>query len=195
MWLRFFALAAVFVAFGMFAGPSFLFSSSDSSLPWNEQERVMSRGRMPQFHPSEDQPQLTNVLRYKTQVEQDDRPRGEINVLIYPDGTVKGVWNGEYDRSDDFHCLVMASSFAGNIDPTRKFTENGVQDPSKLYFFTVGAYNVFETELSTKQQRNISGFAYVRGWLDPNYTVEGEMIITEDKKTFETFSWAALPIN
>ncbi len=195
IWLRFFTLAAAVAAFFLLVGPSPLFTNSDSSLPWNEQGRILPQGQTPQFHLSEDQPRLTNVLRYKVQVERDDQSQGGISFLIYPDGTVKGVWNGEYDRADDTHCLIMAASFAGNIDPTRKYIENGVQDPSKLYFITAGAYNVFETVLSTGKSRTVYGFVYVRGWLAPNYTAVGELIITQNKKTFETFSWAAVPVN
>ena len=138
---------------------------------------------------------MTNVLRYRTQVGQGDQPRGEINILIYPDGTIKGVWNGEYDKADDTHCLIMAANFAGNIDPSKKFIENGRRDQSMLYFITAGACNLVETVSSNKQSRDTSGFLYVRGWLDPNYTAVGELIVTRNKRTFETFSWAALPVN
>ena len=195
IWLRFFALFAVFAAFAIAICPSYLFSSSDRSLPWNDQDRILLPGQTPQFKLSDEQPELTRVLRYKARVEQDDQPRGEINILIYPDGIVKGVWNGEYDRSDESHCLIMAASFAGNIDPDREYIEDDEKDPSKLYFLTAGAYNTFETKASASQPRNISGFVYVHGWLDHDYSIAGEMIITEDKKTFETFSWAAVPVN
>jgi hypothetical protein len=192
VWLRFFTLVAAFAAFVILVGPSVLFSNSDSSLPWNEQASILPPGKTPQFKLSEGQPQLTDALRYKAQVEQGGQPRGEINVLIYPDGTVKGVWNGEYDEPNDVHCLVMAASFAGNIDPSKRFVKS---DPSKLYFLTAGTSTLMETNLSTNQNRGINGFVYVRGWLDPNYAIIGELIITENKKTFETFSWAAFPFN
>ena len=192
VWLRFFTLVAAFAAFVIFVGPSSLFSNSDPSLPWNEEGRVLSRDRTSQFHLSEYQPKLTKVLRYKAQVEQGGQPRGEINVLIYPDGAVKGVWNGEYDGLNDVHCLILAASFTGNIDPSKRFVKS---DPSKLYFLTVGTSTLMETNLSTNRDRGINGFVYVRGWLDPNYTAVGELVITRDKKTFETFSWVAVPVN
>lgn len=192
IWLRFFTLIAAFAACVMFVGPSFLFGNSDPSLPWNEQASILPPGKTPQFKLSEDQPQLTGTLRYKTQVEQGGQPRGNINVLIYPDGTVKGFWNGEYDEPNDVHCLVMAASFTGNIDPSKRFVK---RDPSKLYFVTAGTFTLMETNLSTSRDRGINGFVYVRGWLDSNYTVVGELIITENKKTFDSFSWIGVPAN
>jgi hypothetical protein len=192
IWLRFFTLVAALAAFILLVGPSFLFSNSDPSLPWNEQSRILPPGKTPQFKLSESQPQLTDTLRYKTQVEQGGQPRGDISVLIYPDGTVKGVWNGEYDETNNVHCLILAASFAGNIDPSKRFVKS---DLSRLYFLTVGTSTLMETNLSTNRDRGINSFIYVRGWLDPNYAVIGELIITEDKKTYETFSWDAILVN
>ncbi len=195
IWLRFFTFFAAIVAALILLGPSFSFSNSDPSLPWNEQARILSPGKTSDAKPSADQPQLTCALRYKAQAEQDGSPRGTVNLLIYPDGTVKGVWNGKYTKPDDAHCLIMAASFDGNIDPSKPFIRDGAQDPSKLYFITAGAFTLVETQLSTGQSRNINGYIYVRGWLAQDYTALGELTVTEDKKSFETFDWAAQPAN
>ncbi|MGA2070679.1 MAG: hypothetical protein ABSG97_04955 [Sedimentisphaerales bacterium] len=192
IWLRFFTLVAAFAAFVMFVGPSYLFSNSDASLPWNEQVSILPPGKTPQFKLSAEQPQLTGALRYKAQVEQGGQPRGDINVLIYPDGTVKGIWNGEYDQPNDVHRVILAANFTGNIDPSKGFLKG---DPSKLYFVTAGTSTLMETNLSTSENHAINGFIYVRGWLDLNYAVVGELIITENKKTFESFSWVGLPVD
>ncbi len=191
IWLRFFTLIAGLAAFLLFVGPSVLFSNSDAFLPWNEQGSILPPGKMPQFKLSSEQPQLTEALRYKAQVEQGGQPRGDIKVLIYPDGRVKGIWNGEYDQPNDVHCVILAANFTGNIDPSKRFVKS---DPSKLYFLTAGTSTLMETNLSTSRNRGINGFIYVRGWIDPNYAVVGELIITENKRTYETFSWDALPV-
>lgn len=195
LWLRFFTFFAAIAAALILLGPSFSFSNSDPSLPWNEQARVLSPGKTSEAKPSADQPQLTRVLRYKTQAKQDGSPRGTVNVLVYPDGTIKGVWNGEYTKPDDFHYLIMAASFEGNINPSKHFIMDDVRDPSKLYFITAGAFTLVETQLSTGRSRSIHGYLYVRGWLDSTYTILGDLTITEDKKTFEIFDWAAQPAN
>ena len=195
LWLRFFALIAVFVAAFVLFGPSFLFSKIDRSLPWSEESRILPPDKTPALSTSEQQVQLTSILRYRTQLEQDGQPRGIINLIVYPNGIVKGVWTGEYDRSDDTHCVVMASSFAGNIDPSKPLIEDGVGNPSKLYFITTGGFTMLETQDSTGKSRGIFGQVYVCGWIDPNYTALAELTIAENKKTFETFPWAATPIN
>jgi hypothetical protein len=226
VWLRFFTLIAAIAAGLMLFGPSLLFSSTDQSLPWNEEFRILLPGQTPEAKPSTYQAQLTHVFRYKTQVGQGDGPRGTINFLIYPDGNVRGVWNGEYDRPadspdisesssrphpepnagskpeshsegepNDVHCLIMAASFNGNVDPSKPFVENGSRDRSNLYFITRGTFTMLETQQSTGRSRSIFGLIYVRGWLYPDYTAVGEIIITENKKTFEAFDWVAQPTN
>jgi hypothetical protein len=195
LWLRFFTLAAAVAAFFLLVGPSSMFINSDPAMPWNEQKRIVPRGQTPHFNLSEERPKLTNVFRYKTEVEQEGQPKGEINFLIYPDGTIKGMWKGEYDKDDDTHCVIMAASYTGNIDPTRRYIENGTEDPSKLYFIAAGAYNILETTASTGKSRNAYGFVYLRGWFETDFTAAGELIITPDKKNCETFSWAAEPAN
>jgi hypothetical protein len=195
VWLRFFTFIAAIVAALLLLSPHFQFTNSDPALPWNEENRIWSQGRISIVVPSADQPQLTQVLRYKTQTEHDGLECGTLNLLIYPDGIVKGVWNGEYDLPGGGHYLVMAASFAGNIDPSKTFVENGIRDPSKLYFITAGSFTMDKTQLSIGQNRSVNGGLYVRGWLDSEFTATGELIITEDKKSFDTFHWTAEPVN
>ncbi len=194
-WLRFFALVAVLVAAFLLFGPSFLFSKTDNSLPWNEESRILPPGKTATSSPNEQQAQLTEILRYKAQLEQDGSPRGIVNLIVYPNGIVKGVWAGEYDRDEDTHCLVMAGSFAGNIDPTKPYIENGVANPTKLYFITTGSFTMLETQISTGKNSSIYGLVYVCGWIDSDYTALAELTLTKNKKTLETFPWTATPIN
>jgi len=194
VWLRFFSFIAALVAGVILLGPSFLFRNSNPALPWNEEHRLLSEGHTAAA-PSAAQPQLTQVLRYKTQAEFDGYECGTLNILIYTDGVVKGVWNGEYDQPDGGHCLIMAASFAGNIDPSKTFVENGIRDPYKLYFITAGSFTMAKTELPAGQNRSAYGSVYVRGWLDSEYKATGEIIVTEDKRSFDTFRWSDTPSN
>lgn len=234
VWLRFFTLIAAIAAGLILFGPSLLFSSSDPSLPWNEENRILLPDQNSEIKPAPDQPQLTHILRYKTQVGEENNPRGTINFLIYPDGSVRGVWNGEYDRPgdnpviseissrlrpepnanskpenqsenqpaqnpagepDDIHCVIMAASFNGNVDPSKSFAKNGSRERSNLYFIARGTFTMLETRQSNNRSQAVLGLIYVRGWLYPDYTAVGEIIITENKRAFKTFDWVAQPAN
>lgn len=194
LWLRFFTLIAALAAAVILFGPSYLLSNTDPSLPWVDAARILPSGREPSFHLSVDQPKLTDTLRYRTPAQLDDWPRGNLNFVVLPDGVIKGVWSGEYDESDDVHCIILAASFIGNIDPSKPCIEGKRHDASKLYFVTAGTYTLLK-EASSGPARGINGFVYVRGWLDPNYAAIGELILTEDKRSYETYSWAATPVN
>ena len=221
IWLRFFTFIAAFVAAFILLGPSLLFSGSDSSLPWNEEYRILPQGKTPEINLTENQPQLTRVLRYKTQPQQQDDARGNLSFLIYPDGSIRGVWNGEYDRfvesaapdanqpaqemanqTDDYHCIVMAASFNGNVDPSKPFTKcaarltaDGAGSNSNLFFLARGTFTMLETQQSTGHSRSVLGYIYVRGWLYPDYTAVGEIFITENKRSYDAFDWVAQPSN
>jgi hypothetical protein len=194
VWLRFFTLIAVLAAAFIMFGPSYLLSNIDPSLPWDEEQRILLAGQVPSFHLSADQPKLTDILRYKTHVQLGDNPCGNLNFVVLPDGIIKGIWSGEYDEYDDVHCIVLAASFVGNIDPSKPCIEGNRHDASKLYFITAGTYTLLK-EPSSGAARGINGLVYVRGWLDPNYTAIGELILTEDRREYETYSWTAQPIN
>lgn len=194
LWLRFFTLIAVLAAAFILLGPSYLLSNTDPSLPWVDAARILPSRRKPSFRLSADQPKLTDNLRYQTPVQHGDNPRGNLNFVVLPDGIVKGIWSGEYDEYYDVHCVVLGASFTGNIDPSKPCIEGNRHDASKLYFVTAGTYTLLK-EISSGPARGINGFVYVRGWLDPNYAAIGELILTEDKMSYETYSWTAQPVN
>ncbi len=193
VWLRLAAISAALCGAVVLVGPSLLFSRAGANLPWNEEHRILAPGKAATQKPSTQQAQLTSILRYRTQAEQDGSPRGNVNLLIYPDGTVKGIWNGDYDADVESHRVVMAASFAGNTDPAVVYTQGTAQDPSRLFFITRGTFSILETRSEAAAGTNINGYIYVRGWIDTDLTVTGDLIITENKKSFETFSWAARP--
>ncbi len=194
LWLRFFTFFAALVAAFILLGPSFLLSNTDPSVPWKEQANILPPGREPSFHLSPDQPELTDILRYKTAAWLKGSPYGNLNFAVFPDGIIKGIWSGEFDDEDDVHYVILAASFAGNIDPSKPCIEGNRHDASKLYFITAGAYTLLK-EMPSGSSRGINGFLYVRGWIDPNYTATGQIVITEDKKSYETLSWSAHKIN
>lgn len=204
VWLRLFTAIAAIAAALLLFNRSSLSINTNPDLPWNEEFRIINDSQTLPKKPKEHQPQLTETLRYKMHPEQNGFQCGNLNFLIQPDGIVKGVWNGEYeqhasgestDNSGTIHRVIMAASFIGNIDPSKPCFESGKRDPSKLYFIASGTFTLYETQTSAGYGRNVYGYVYVRGWLDPNDAGLGELIITENKKSFETFTWMGQSVN
>jgi hypothetical protein len=48
---------------------------------------------------------------------------------------------------------------------------------------------ILETNNKSNQVRNLIGDAYIRGWLSPDNSVSGELIITTDEKNFYLYTW------
>jgi hypothetical protein len=195
VWLRCFVLAGIIISTFVLAFPAILSSFCKPDTPWNEENRILPEGKTPAKTPSVDQPKMTETLRFKIPVFEDDLGRGQINFVLYPDGTIKGVWSGEYERGEDVYCTILAASFIGNIDPAKPCIQNGRHDSSKLYFITSGSYSMLEKISSAGRERGINGLVYVRGWLDPNYTATGELFVTENRKAYDVFSFSAGPVN
>jgi hypothetical protein len=190
IWLRFLAFAAAATIGVMLFAPS-LWSCPNPGLPWNEETRILPDGKIPTRAPNLDQPKIVDTLRYRTSPQLDGSGRGNLSFFITADGLVKGIWNGEYDRSDGSHCVIMAASFSGNIDPAKPYIEGNYHDVSKLYFTTRGSFTLLETAPGQNSSAGDNGFMYVCGWIDPNYNATGKMFLTKNKKTFDVFSWLA----
>jgi hypothetical protein len=190
VWLRIAALICMIAAIFVFFVPKFVgfIGFLNPQLPWNEESRILPPGKIPSRHLSIDQPKLGEALHYKTTPTFEGLPCGNINFFISPDGVVKGIWNGEYDTSDDVHCTILAAGFAGNIDTSKSCVEGNRHDPSKLYFITKGTVTMLKAGVFGN--RGVNGLVYFRGWLDPNYTAAGELFITQNKKSYEVFTFS-----
>jgi hypothetical protein len=187
-WLRVLGLVcAVVAAFG-FIVPTF-FNCPNQQLPWNEESRILPAGVIPSLQPNIDQPKLTEVLHYKTSPTNDGSPCGDLNFCISTDGIIKGIWSGEYDTSEGIHCTILAASFSGNIDPAKSCIEGNRHNQSKLYFITTGTVTMAKTDAFGNHGFN--GQIYFRGWLDPNYIAAGDLFITQNKKSYEVFTFTA----
>lgn len=170
--------------------PSALFSRSDPELPWNQKFRILKSDQEPQT-PSKKQPDVTRGILFEADAKQQDEPRGKIRLVIQPNGKVKGSWVAEYNPSPKLNYLVMGASFKGNIDPSKVYSDENGEDPSKLYFITKGRFIILETRLESNRVRSVKGRIYVTGWVDPGYNATGEIIITSDKRSFQAFDWKA----
>jgi hypothetical protein len=189
------AALAVLLGFGAFWALSRLVHAGrDPNLPWNEEYRILPEGAPAAGKTAANQVSIERTLRYKADAKEEDQPRGEVNMYVYPDGTVKGLWTGEFDANGTQQ-LVMAASFRGNTDATRKYPARKKEGKTPLYFITKGTYSILETRVEGGTHQNIAGYIYVRGWIYEDMAILGELVITEDKKTHETFTWSAEPLN
>jgi hypothetical protein len=185
-------LVIVVVGVLLWLDPSALFSRSDPELPWNQEFRILGRGEQAE-KPSPKQPNITRTLLFSADAEQAGDARGQIELVIGPDGTVEGGWSAEYNPSDKFNYLVMGASFKGNTDPSKIYSDEYGEDASQLYFITKGRFTILETNLENNRVRKVSGRIYVTGWLDTEYNAAGEITITSNKKSFQAFNWKAKP--
>lgn len=173
--------------------PSALFNRSDPDLPWNEASRLLKSDQQAQHFPSDEQPNITEFLLFKANAKEQDEPRGQINLVIRPDGTIRGGWTADYNPRPKINYLVMGADFKGNIAPSKIYRDENGQDPSQLYFITKGKLLVLETHFESGKVRKAIGHIYVTGWLDTEYNATGTITITSDKRTYHTFTWEAAP--
>jgi hypothetical protein len=192
VWLRIPALICAITAAFVFLLYGFI-GYQNPQLPWNEESRILPPGKIPSRPLSNDGPKLGEILHYKTIPTHEGLPCGNLTFFISPEGTVKGIWNGEYDTSDDVHCTILAASFAGNIDASKSFVEGNLHDPSKLYFITKGTITMLKS--GAFGNYGVNGLIYFHGWLDPDYTAAGQLFITQNKKSYEVFTCLAEELN
>ena len=190
-------------------------------MPWYEQSLLVKSGKSPKNPPSDEQAQLTKDLYYTSEAEKDGDGRGKIMMKISADGMIKGGWSADYDmgpkiqtKRQDYRVnfLVTDAGFQGNIAPKKIYTDEQGKDPSKLYFITKGSLTLIETSNNTGRVNKVSGDIYVTGWIDPDYSVTGNIIIISERnssqswetyqnwetsqflsKSYQSFSWQAKP--
>jgi len=163
---------------------------SDIDPPWRQWHRMrVERRGEPGEPPTAEQPQLSKPLKVKASPVQDTEQRVEIEVFIFPDGTIGGGWTGEFFINKDVDYQVMNCQFKSVIDSKQVYTDRQGEDASKLFFIAKGHFVILETNNDTGRVRSLTGDAYVRGWLGTDYIANGQIVITSDEKDFFLFTW------
>lgn len=159
--------------------------------PWKEW-RLRQSSEKPAQELFEQQPDITNIILYDTNVRLEREPRGELRLTIHPDGSVGGMWYGDYYNNSKVNFDILRGDFKGRTYPRKIYRdEQGLEDKSKLYFITKGTFLLAETNFKKDTVFHRGGDIYVRGWVEPDYKIMGEIIITSNEKYFETFTWQA----
>jgi hypothetical protein len=168
--------------------PMALMRGKGSGMPWNEESRIVQQDKEV-LPPGQQQPAITDNLGFKAGIAEDTEGQRGINLYILTDGRIKGVWGGTYKPKPEIMWEVVGAQFEGNIDPSKIYSSEGSEDPTKLYFIGVGRFLIMETNSENNRVRKVSGKLYVTGWLDSEYKAVGKIIITSDKKSYVEYSW------
>ncbi|MHC4501208.1 MAG: hypothetical protein ACYS21_19095 [Planctomycetota bacterium] len=160
--------------------------------PWKEWRFRESSPKPPQ-EPSAEQPNITEGLEYDTNVRLAGTgdPRGSIEFIVGPEGTVGGRWYDYYYKKPKINFDIMNAGFSGKTFPAKLYRNESGEEPSKLYFMAKGEFLIQETDMVKSRVHHRAGDIYVRGWIDPDYATRGEITITSDEDYFETFVWEA----
>ncbi|MGD0571386.1 MAG: hypothetical protein ABSB11_00020 [Sedimentisphaerales bacterium] len=160
--------------------------------PWKEW-RLREKPEKPVPPISEKQAKIPGTIKFdmNARLLGTETPRGDLVLSVGSEGQIYGDWSGTYsnDKRDNFD--VQNGHFDGKVYPGKIYRDEKGEDPSKLYFLGKGTFMVHKTSADAKQYRILGGDIYVRGWLSPDLSVAGEIIITSDEKYFQTFSFKA----
>ncbi|MDD5459805.1 MAG: hypothetical protein PHF37_10490 [Phycisphaerae bacterium] len=114
--------------------------------------------------------------------------------MVTPDGFIKGGWTGNFDIARGIDYQVMAAKLDGSIDAEKVFTDaSGNEDYTKLFFMAKGNFTILENDDNSGLVRTISGYFYVRGWINPDKSASGDLTMTTDHREYRQLVWAAKP--
>lgn len=148
---------------------------------WQEENRIVGPDILIKL-PKAPKPLLDNPVSLTAAVTRNDNLRGNINVEFNTIGEVAGKWNASYER--DGKEYTFDAKFTGNIDVSKTYSEGKKTDKSRLYFITKGNYTQRVFNKKNKDLSTTQGIIYVAGWLRPDYSADGKLVITAQDKTW-----------
>jgi len=186
-------IVGIIIYYTRLHGPVYEFGKGESDInpPWRQWHKMDVRFEKGETigKPTAEQPQIDKILFVKANCFDEDKKCGIVQFYFEPDGTIKGGWSASFYLSKDIHFQVMACEFKGNIDPKEIFSDEKGPDFSRLFFITKGYFSILETNSKNGRVRNVTGEAYLRGWMKKDYSVEGDLVITSDAKNFYRYTW------
>ncbi len=153
--------------------------------PWVEADRIVndiSEINLPQSP----QISLDKVRRISHAITSDDgQDRGRLSIEIDPAGPVVATWKASY--KEGVYEKDFTATCVGNIDAEIIYENENGADPSKLFFITEGTFLL----KAFKQGNAIpgGGEAYVVGWISPDGTATGTLVLAPDKKHTRIYKW------
>ncbi len=185
-------IVGIIIYYTRLHGPVYEFGKGESDVnpPWRQWHKMNVRfekgGTIGK--PTAEQPQLDKALFVEANCFDDEQKCGKVQFYFEPDGTIKGGWGANFYLSKDIHFQVMTCELKGNINPKEIFSDEKGPDFSRLFFITKGYFSILETNNENGRIRNVTGEAYLRGWMKKDYSVEGDLVITSDVKNFYRYT-------
>ena len=148
---------------------------------WKEENRIVGPDVFIK-PPKAPKPSLDSSVSLTAMVTRGDNPRGNINIEFNTIGEVAGKWNASYQHDDKEY--TFNAKFEGNIDVSKTYSAGKKTDKSKLYFITKGKYTQTVFNKKTENVSETEGIIYAAGWLNPDYSSDGKIVITTQDKTW-----------
>lgn len=153
--------------------------------PWVEIDRIVGFGspvNMPQ--PSQINLEEERTIMH-TILSEDGENRGRLEILISPDGLVEATWTAKY--KEGVYEKEISGGFSGNVDSDKIYEDENGTDPSKLFFITKGMFIL--QAFKHGNARAGGGEAYVVGWISPDGSANGTLVLVPDKKNTKIYKW------
>ena len=148
---------------------------------WQEENRIAGPDVFIKL-PKAPKPSLDSPVSLTAPVTRNDSPRGNINVEFNTIGEVAGKWNASYRHDNKEY--TFEAKFTGNIDVSKTYSAKEKTDKSRLYFITKGNYTQTVFNETNKDFSTTEGIIYAAGWLNPDYSTNGKIVITTQDKTW-----------
>jgi len=153
--------------------------------PWAETNRIVGLGasinlpQPPQISLDEEKTISHTILS------EDGQNRGRLEILISPDGLVEAVWKANY--KEDVYEKEFTAKCEGNVDANKTYEDENGTDPSRLFFITKGSFLL--QAFKHGNARAGGGEAYVVGWISPDGSSNGTLVLAPDKKNTKIYKW------
>jgi len=163
---------------------------SEDIHPWEEESRLLQQGQQLADSLSPDQPVIKETIFLQASVKEAANSTG-LKFAIEPDGTVAGGYYADYNKSKDKIEMnyVMNAGFEGNFDPSNIYFDEAGEDTSKLFFLAKGQMSILAHNFTADTVGHSTQNIYVTGWINPDYTATGRLVLMTGRKTFQTFHW------
>lgn len=153
--------------------------------PWTETDCIVG-GPTAVNLPQSPQISLDAEKIIKQRIVSDDgQNRGRLEIVIQPDGFVVAAWQANY--KEDVYEKDFTATCKGNVDASQLYEDENGTDPSKLFFITEGCFIVQAFKHGNAAVNG--GEAYVVGWISPDGSANGTLVLTADRKTTKIYTW------